>query len=75
MFNDPEIMKMIIYVLAGLCGVLAIAVIFLGIKKNSYYVPESFLKSLHLLNSFIFIGTYDEIKMSEKIAQPDSNRE
>ena len=40
MFNDPEIMKMIIYVLAGLCGVLAIAVIFLGIKRNSYYVDE-----------------------------------
>ena len=40
MFNDPEIMKMIIYVLAGLCGVLSIAVIFLGIKKNSYYVDE-----------------------------------
>ena len=40
MLKDPEIMKMIIYILAGLCAVLSVAVIFLGIKKNSYYVDE-----------------------------------
>lgn len=40
MLKDPKIMMMIIYILAGLCAVLSIAVIFLGIKRNSYYVDE-----------------------------------
>ena len=40
LLNDPSYSRIIIYVLAGLCAVLAIAVIVLGVKKNSYYVDE-----------------------------------
>lgn len=40
MLNDPEINKLIIYVLAGICAVLAIAVVVLGVKKNEYYIEE-----------------------------------
>lgn len=40
MLNDPEFDKMIIYGLAGVCCVLLLAVIFLAVKKNIYYVDE-----------------------------------
>ena len=40
MLNDPEVDKLIIYVLAGLCAVLALAVIYLAVKKNIYYVDD-----------------------------------
>lgn len=40
MLNDPELDKMIIYGLAGVCLVLLLAVIFLAVKKNVYYVDE-----------------------------------
>ena len=40
MLNDPEFDKMIIYGLAGVCIVLLLAVIFLAVKKNVYYVDE-----------------------------------
>lgn len=40
MLNDPEIDKLIIYALAGICAVLFIAVIFLAVKKNTYYIDE-----------------------------------
>ena len=40
MLNDPELDKMIIYGLAGVCLVLLIAVIFLAVKRNVYYVDE-----------------------------------
>ncbi len=39
--NDPEIDKLIIFALAGICAVLAIAVIYLGVKKNTY-IPEGY---------------------------------
>lgn len=40
MLNDPEFDKMIIYGLAGVCCVLLLAVIFLAVKRNIYYVDE-----------------------------------
>lgn len=40
MLNDPEFNKMIIYGLAGVCLVLLLAVIFLAVKRNIYYVDE-----------------------------------
>lgn len=40
LLNDPEITKLIIYALAGMVGVLLLALLFLGIKKNIYYIDE-----------------------------------
>lgn len=40
MLNDASIDKMIIYVLLGIIAVLAIAVIYLAVKKNTYYVDD-----------------------------------
>ncbi len=40
LLNDPEIDKLIIYGLAGVCAVLLIAVIFLAVKRNVYYIDE-----------------------------------
>ena len=41
MFDDPKIVKLIIIALVGIIVVLTIAVIYLAIKKNTYYVDES----------------------------------
>lgn len=41
MLNDPEIDKLIIYALVGICAVLMLAVIFLAVKRNVYYVDDS----------------------------------
>ncbi len=41
MLNDPEIDKLIIYALVGICAVLLLAVIFLAVKRNVYYVDDS----------------------------------
>lgn len=41
MFDDPEIDKLIIFALVGMVAVLGIAVIFLAVKKNTYYVDEN----------------------------------
>ena len=41
MFDNPEIDKLIIFALLGMVAVLGIAVIFLAVKKNTYYVDES----------------------------------
>lgn len=41
MFDDPEIDKLIIYALLGMVLVLGIAVIVLGVRKNTYYVDDS----------------------------------
>lgn len=41
MFDNPEIDKLIIFALLGMVAVLGIAVIFLGVKKNTYYVDEN----------------------------------
>ena len=41
LLSDPEIMKLVIYGLAGVCGVLMLAVLFLAIKRNIYYVDEN----------------------------------
>ena len=41
MLNDPEIDKLIIYTLAGICAVLLLAVFFLAVKRNIYYVDET----------------------------------
>ena len=38
--NDPEIDKLIIYALIGICAVLFLAVLLLAIKRNIYYVDE-----------------------------------
>ena len=38
MFDNPEIDKLIIFALLGMVAVLGIAVIFLAVKKNTYYV-------------------------------------
>ncbi|MGM9940440.1 MAG: FHA domain-containing protein [Bulleidia sp.] len=40
MFEDPTIVKLIIIGLIGIIVVLTIAVIYLAIKKNTYYVDE-----------------------------------
>lgn len=40
MFDDPEIDKLIIYALAGMVAVLGLAVIILGVKRNTYYVDN-----------------------------------
>ncbi|MBR3364681.1 MAG: FHA domain-containing protein [Solobacterium sp.] len=40
MLNDPEIDKLIIYTLVGICAVLMLAVFFLAVKKNVYYVDD-----------------------------------
>ena len=40
MFDDPKIVKLIIIALVGIIVVLTIAVIYLAIKKNTYYVGE-----------------------------------
>ena len=41
MFDDPKIVQLIIIALVGIIVVLTIAVIYLAIKKNTYYVDES----------------------------------
>lgn len=41
LLNDPDIDKLIIYALLGMVAILGIAVIFLAVKKNTYYVDES----------------------------------
>ena len=41
MFDNPEIDKLIIFALLGMVAVLGIAVIFLGVKRNTYYVDEN----------------------------------
>ena len=38
--NDPEIDKLIIYTLIGICAVLFLAVLILAIRRNIYYVDE-----------------------------------
>lgn len=38
--SDPSITKLIIFALAGMIAVLVVALIFLGIRKNIYYVDE-----------------------------------
>lgn len=40
MFDDPEIDKLIIYALVGMVAVLGLAVIILGVKRNTYYVDN-----------------------------------
>lgn len=40
MFDDPKITKVIIFALIGIIVVLTIAVIYLAVKKNTYYVDE-----------------------------------
>ena len=40
MFDDPKITKIIIFALIGIIVVLSIAVIYLAVKKNTYYVDE-----------------------------------
>ena len=53
MFDNPEIDKLIIFALLGMVAVLGIAVIFLAVKKNTYYVDDLemkfhlFLKNRH----------------------------
>ncbi|HCK87505.1 MAG TPA: hypothetical protein DHW39_01715 [Erysipelotrichaceae bacterium] len=41
LLSDPEIMKLIIFGLAGVCAVLMLAVLFLAVKRNIYYVDEN----------------------------------
>ena len=41
MFDDPKIVQLIIIALIGIIVVLTIAVIYLAIKKNTYYVDEN----------------------------------
>ena len=41
MFDDPKIVQLILIALVGIIVVLTIAVIYLAIKKNTYYVDES----------------------------------
>lgn len=40
LLSDPSITKLIIFALVGMVAVLAVALIFLGIRKNIYYVDE-----------------------------------
>ncbi len=40
MLDNPEISKLIIYALAGLCAVLALALLIVSVHKNTYYVDE-----------------------------------
>ncbi len=40
MFNDPGVLKIIVFVLAGMVAVLSVAVVFLALQKNTYYVDE-----------------------------------
>ena len=40
MLNDPEIDKLIIYGLVGVCAVLLLAVLILAFKRNVYYVND-----------------------------------
>ena len=40
LLNDPSITKLIIFALVGMVAVLVVALIFLGIRKNIYYVDE-----------------------------------
>ena len=41
MFDDPEIVKLLIYGLGGACAVLFLAVLILAFKRNIYYVDEN----------------------------------
>lgn len=41
LLNDPDVDKLIIYALLGMVAVLGIAVIFLAVKKNTYYVDDN----------------------------------
>lgn len=41
MFNDPEMVKLLIYGLGAACAVLLIAVLVLAFKRNIYYVDEN----------------------------------
>ena len=44
MFNDPELVKLLIYGLGGACAVLLLAVLILAFKRNIYYVDENGLE-------------------------------
>ena len=41
LLTDPEIMKLIIFGLAGVCAVLMLAVLVLAVRRNIYYVDEN----------------------------------
>ena len=41
MFDDPQIVKLLIYGLAGVCAVLFLTVLVLAFKRNIYYVDEN----------------------------------
>ena len=41
MFNDPEIVKLLIYGLGAACAILFLAVLILAFKRNIYYVDEN----------------------------------
>lgn len=41
MFDDPFVLRTIVIVETGIIAILAIAVILLGIKRNTYYVDEN----------------------------------
>lgn len=40
MFNDPEILKLMVFALFGVVGVETIVLIYLAVKKNIYYIDE-----------------------------------
>ena len=44
MFNDPELVKLLIYGLGAACAVLLLAVLILAFKRNIYYVDENGLE-------------------------------
>ena len=67
MFDDPEIVKLLIYGLGGACAVLFLAVLILAFKRNIYYVDENGVE--------IDKATRKEIRKEEKAAAKEAKEE
>ena len=67
MFDDPEIVKLLIYGLGGACAVLFLAVLILAFKRNIYYVDENGVE--------IDKATRKQIRKEEKAATKVAKKE
>lgn len=75
MLNDPEFNKMIIYGLAGVCLVLLLAVIFLAVKRNIYYVDEKGREVPPPRKSYKFLTDSKFAKKAEPVVEPAAEPE
>ena len=66
MFNDPEIVKLLIYGLGAACAVLFLAVLILAFKRNIYYVDENGVE----IDKYTRKQIKKEEKSAKKAAKP-----